>query len=76
MNWTYFNHASFVPIFEPNITASSITEEEVVAVCEDVTSPCSYDYIVTEDQYFAANTRNQEDSLLSTRAASAIGMWN
>ena len=75
LNTTYFNDPSFAPIFEPNITASDITEEEVLAVCGDLSSPCSYDYIVTEDQYFAANTLNQEDSLESARKASEPGTY-
>ena len=73
MNWTYFNDPDFVPIFEPNITASGIPEEDISLLCGESNS-CVYDYVVTGDQYFAANTLNQEDSLLRTMNASAPGM--
>ena len=74
MNWTYFNNnPDFVPIFEPNITASGIPEDDILLLCGE-SSACTYDYVVTGDQYFAANTLNQEDSLLRAMNASTPGM--
>ena len=69
MNWTYFNNPGFRPEFEPNISA---IPDDVLILCGD-SSSCLYDYFVTGDEYFAANTLNQEDRLLQTKNASAPG---
>ncbi len=71
-NWTYFNDLNYVPTFEPNVTESGVTEEEVDALC-GTSAACRFDYILTEDQFFAADTLGQEQSLRAAADGSASG---
>ena len=72
MTWSDFNDSAYVPDFYPNGTAVyQVTDEEAETFCGNDSSACQYDYLITQDQSFAAATLASEELAETTAAAAA-----